>query len=52
MIGAPLITLFSVLLSLSVIPLNTGLSILENEYSLIFLLGTGSLGILGTVIAG
>ncbi len=52
MIGAPLITLFSVLLSLSIIPLNTGLSILENEYSLIFLLGTGSLGILGTVIAG
>ena len=52
MIGAPLITLFSVLLSLSVIPLNTGLGILENEYFLIFLLGTGSLGILGTVIAG
>nr|YP_003127038.1 Nad1p [Brettanomyces custersianus]ACU32821.1 Nad1p [Brettanomyces custersianus] len=52
MVGAPLITLFAVLLSLSVIPFDTGLGILEGEYSIIFLLGTGSLGILGTVIAG
>lgn len=51
-IGAPLITLYSALLSISVMPFNTGISILEGEYSLIFVLGAGSLGILGTVIAG
>lgn len=52
MIGGPLITLYSVLISFGVIPLNTGLGIIEGEYSLIFLLGAGSLGVLGTVIVG
>ena len=52
MIGGPLITLYSVLISFGVVPLNTGLGIIEGEYSLIFLLGSGSLGVLGTVIVG
>ncbi|KAG0670702.1 NADH:ubiquinone dehydrogenase subunit 1, partial [Pichia californica] len=46
MIGGPLITLYSVLISFGVVPLNTGLGIIEGEYSLIFLLGAGSLGVL------
>ncbi|GMM32664.1 hypothetical protein DAMA08_021050, partial (mitochondrion) [Martiniozyma asiatica (nom. inval.)] len=52
MMGGPLITLFSVLISFGVVPLNTGLAILEGEYSLMFLLGSGSLGVLGTVMVG
>jgi NADH-ubiquinone oxidoreductase chain 1 len=52
MIGGPLITLYAVLISFGVVPLNTGLGIIEGEYSLIFLLGSGSLGVLGTVIVG
>lgn len=52
MIGGPLITLYSVLISFGVIPLNTGLGIIEGEYSLVFLLGAGSLGVLGTVVVG
>nr|YP_008474820.1 NADH dehydrogenase subunit 1 [Ogataea polymorpha]AGS44030.1 NADH dehydrogenase subunit 1 [Ogataea polymorpha] len=51
-ISGPLITLFSVFLSWAIIPLYKGITIIDNEYSLIFLLGTGSIGVLGTVIVG
>lgn len=51
-ISGPLITLFSVFISWSIIPLFKGLTILDTEYSLIFLLGSGSIGVLGTVIVG
>lgn len=51
-ISGPLITLFSVFLSWAIIPLYKGITILDNEYSLILLLGTGSIGVLGTVIVG
>ncbi|TID29460.1 hypothetical protein CANINC_001956 [Pichia inconspicua] len=49
MIGGPLITLYAVLISFGVVPLNTGLGIIEGEYSLIFLLGSGSLGVLAAL---
>lgn len=51
-ISGPLITLFSVLLSWSVIPFGPGLSILDSEYSIIYLLATGSIGVFGNVIVG
>ncbi len=51
-ISGPLITLFSVLLTWSIIPLDKGLGLLDSEYSLIYLLCSGSLGVLGSVIVG
>lgn len=51
-ISGPLITLFSVLLSWAIIPLNSGIAVLDSEYALIYLLATGSLGVFGQVIVG
>ncbi|CCA41180.2 unnamed protein product (mitochondrion) [Komagataella phaffii CBS 7435] len=50
--SGPLISLFSVLLSWAVMPFGPGLSLLDSEYSMIYLLASGSMGVFGTVIVG
>ncbi|ODV93098.1 hypothetical protein PACTADRAFT_19044 [Pachysolen tannophilus NRRL Y-2460] len=47
-ISGPLITLFSVLLSLAIIPFGPGISILDSEYSIIYILATGSIATIRT----